>query len=66
MSTTEDAMDELAKTSSDAGHSTYEEADDLPITNPPMGPQVIQTRGLPDEAAPVRSAPAPKTTAKGS
>lgn len=49
------AEDEFMTTSSDSNHSTYAPADDLPETNPPMGPQVIETRGLPDEAAPTRS-----------
>jgi len=50
MSTPEDTP--VEQTSSEAENSTYEAASDLPETNPPMGPQVIQTRGLPAEAAP--------------
>lgn len=47
MSTPEET---IAETSSDARNSTYEEATDVPETNPPSGPSVIQTRGLPAEA----------------
>jgi len=39
-------------TSSDATHSSYEEATDVPETNPPSGPMVIQERGKPAEVTP--------------
>jgi hypothetical protein len=40
------AAEELMATSSDATKSTYAPAD-VPETNPPSGPGVVQTRGKP-------------------
>jgi hypothetical protein len=63
MSTPEEV---LAETSSDATHSTYAEATDVPDENPPPGPSVEQTRGKPAEATPTRSAKTPPSSERSS
>jgi hypothetical protein len=45
--TTEETTEPVSR---QAQFSTYEEATDLPETNPPAGPHVYQTLGTPYEA----------------
>ena len=60
MSSTEDAAAEEVATSSDSTNSTVSADPDVEETNPPSGPQSIETRGLPGGGA------APKRTTRSS